>query len=244
MEPLPVDPLSYSKDVDEETLKEIKRLDALKNDMASGYRGYLERHPELTLMLDEFIKKVLLEKPDDVYAFAKSYFVDPNAGDHITRVAPVVIAGPSGVGKGTIIRRLMELFPNKFAFSCSHTTRSRREGEEDGVHYHFATRESMQEAIDKGEFIEHAEVHGNLYGTSVAAVEELSGNGKICVLDIDVQGVQAVKKANLEPYYVFVTPPSMEVLEQRLRDRGTEDKESVIRRLGKAKEEMDYGNSE
>ncbi|CAN0031982.1 unnamed protein product, partial [Discosporangium mesarthrocarpum] len=240
-----VDPLAYAHDADDETLQEISRLDAIKNKLMKDHDDYLEAHPEVTAMLDDFVRRVLLEQPKDVYAFARKHF-----GGVTNGLAPVVIAGPSGVGKGTIIRRFMESFPDKFGFSCSHTTRGIREGEEDGVHYHFTNREAMEEAIGRGEFIEHAEargfVHGNLYGTSVAAVKDVAGKGKVCVLDIDMQGVRSVKKSFLspKPLYVFVAPPSLEVLEHRLRERGTEDEEAIQRRLDNSKMEVDYGYSE
>mmetsp|Transcript_15130 Transcript_15130/g.20608 ORF Transcript_15130/g.20608 Transcript_15130/m.20608 type:complete len:414 (-) Transcript_15130:177-1418(-) len=156
---------------------------------------------------------------------------------------PVVFCGPSGVGKGTLIEMLMKRFPNdQFGFSVSHTTRKPREGEKDGVHYNFSTVETMKKEIDEGKFIEHAEVHGNYYGTSVAAVEKVQSAGKICILDIDVQGARSVKKSSLKPFYLFVSPPSMEELERRLRGRGTESEVSIKRRLKNASEEMKYGS--
>ena len=100
---------------------------------------------------------------------------------------PVVVCGPSGVGKGTLLNRLMAEHPEDFGFSVSHTTRQPRAGEVDGVHYHFVKKEDMEEAITRGEFIEYARVHSNMYGTSVKGVEDVRAAGKTCLLDIDVQ---------------------------------------------------------
>lgn len=159
------------------------------------------------------------------------------------RPRPVVFCGPSGVGKGTLINMLQERFPNsQFGFSVSHTTRAPREGEVDGTHYNFTTVDSIKKEIADGKFIEYAEVHGNYYGTSVAAVESVRSQGKICILDIDVQGVQNVKKSNLDPLYFFISPPSMAALESRLRGRGTEKEEDIQKRLKNASQELDYGN--
>merc|ERR1712071_567631 len=94
-----------------------------------------------------------------------------------------------------------------------------------------------REEIAQGKFIEYAEVHGNYYGTSIDAVAKVQNAGKICILDIDVQGVQKVKKSSLSPYYVFIAPPSMEVLEKRLRSRGTEKEEDIVKRLDYVAEE-------
>lgn len=157
-------------------------------------------------------------------------------------VRPVVIAGPSGVGKGTLIAKLMKEYPAYFGFSVSHTTRPPREGEVDGVDYHFTDRGTMATLIEAGEFLESADVHGSYYGTSKAAVSAVTASGKICILDIDVQGVQSVKKANLDPspMYTFINTPSMEELERRLRGRATESEEKIQRRLVNAKGEMAY----
>mmetsp|Transcript_4945 Transcript_4945/g.6046 ORF Transcript_4945/g.6046 Transcript_4945/m.6046 type:complete len:200 (+) Transcript_4945:147-746(+) len=158
---------------------------------------------------------------------------------------PVVFCGPSGVGKGTLIDMLTKKFPNdQFGFSVSHTTRKPREGEQDGVHYNFTTVEDIKKEIDDGKFIEYAEVHGNYYGTSVQAVESVKSKGKICILDIDVQGVRNVKKSALNPRYVFIAPPSMEILESRLRSRGTEKEEDIVKRIANAAAELEYGNAE
>ena len=119
-----------------------------------------------------------------------------------------------------------------------------REGEQNTVHYNFTTVELISKEIDDGKFVEYANVHGNYYGTSVAAVETVQKQGKICILDIDVQGVRNVKKSTLDAIYIFIAPPSMEILEKRLRGRGTETEEAVVKRLANAQEEVDYGMGE
>jgi len=156
----------------------------------------------------------------------------------------IVVNGPSGVGKGTLINKLMADFPSMFGFSVSHTTRGPRPGEEDGKHYHFSTREIMEKMIVEGEFIEHADVHGNIYGTSKGSVQDVVTAGKICILDIDVQGAQQCKEAELAgAQYVFVRPPSMEQLEARLRGRGTETEDKILKRLANAQGEIDFSET-
>ena len=107
----------------------------------------------------------------------------------------VVVAGPSGVGKGTLINMLMKDMEGKFGFSVSHATRKPRPGEVDGVSYHFVTVPAMEAAIKNGEFIEYAPVHGNYYGTSKKSVADVCEQGKVCILDIDIQGVKSVHEA-------------------------------------------------
>nr|XP_043620409.1 guanylate kinase 2-like isoform X2 [Erigeron canadensis] len=156
---------------------------------------------------------------------------------------PVVISGPSGVGKGTLINMLMKDFPTLFGFSVSHTTRAPREKEQNGVHYHFTGRNVMEEEIKSGKFLEFAAVHGNLYGTSIEAVDVVADAGKRCILDIDVQGARSVRASSLEAIFIFVSPPSFEELEKRLRARGTETEEQIQKRLRNAKAELEQGNT-
>lgn len=158
----------------------------------------------------------------------------------VMKARPLVLFGPSGCGKSTLKNRLLKDYPEKFGFSVSHTTRSPRPGETNGKEYHFTNRELMQKAIDAGEFIESAIYNQNLYGTSKKAVQDVLDAGKVCLLDIDMQGVISLKKTDMDCYYIFVKTPSIEELERRLRARGTETEESLSRRLNIAKEELAY----
>ncbi|KAM9831683.1 guanylate kinase 1b [Neosynchiropus ocellatus] len=155
---------------------------------------------------------------------------------------PVVLSGPSGAGKSTLMKRLMKEHEGIFGFSVSHTTRNPRPGEEDGKDYHFTTREAMQDGIERGEFIENAEFSGNLYGTSKSAIEDVQAKNLICILDVDIQGVRRIKETDLNPIYISIQPPSMEILEKRLRDRQTETEESLQKRLEAARIDMELSN--
>jgi len=169
---------------------------------------------------------------------------DGDGHGHVAPPGPLVLCGPSGSGKSTLMKKLTGEFKDSFGFSVSHTTRAPRPGETNGVEYHFVTRDTMGQLIKDGAFIEHATFSGNMYGTSRAAVEKVAGSGKICILDIDVQGVKLIKQSDLqEPSYVFIKPPSREALEKRLRARRTESEESLARRLSAANAEMEYGET-
>lgn len=157
---------------------------------------------------------------------------------------PLVICGPSGSGKSTLLKQLLANHGDWLALSVSHTTRKPRPGEVDGEHYHFVSREDMTKAIEDGEFIEHTEFSGNMYGTSKRAVRDVMAKGRICILDIEIEGVKNVKNTDLHPRYVFIKPPSMQVLEERLRCRGTETEESLSKRLQSAVKELEYGEQE
>lgn len=148
-----------------------------------------------------------------------------------------VVSGPSGVGKGTIVSRLIDELPTA-ELSVSATTRRMRPGEVDGEDYIFLDRTLFEEQARSGGFLEWAEYAGNLYGTPRAFVEDRIAEGKQVILEIEVQGALQVKEAMPDSRLVFIEPPSMEVLEERLRGRGTESAEEVARRLKAAEVEL------
>jgi len=150
----------------------------------------------------------------------------------------IVIAAPSGGGKSTVLRRIFAEVPD-LLFSISHTTRAPRKGEEDGREYFFLDPPRFRDLIAKDAFLEWAEVHSNLYGTSRAELERARANGKDLVLDIDVQGAAQIMKSHPQTVSIFLRPPSAEVLRQRLLGRGSESEESVRVRLQNATGEIE-----
>lgn len=153
---------------------------------------------------------------------------------------PIVISGPSGVGKGTLYDLLFTRHPDAFTLSVSHTTRQPRPGEQDGVNYFYVTREDFESLIASDGFVEHAQFGSNRYGTSKRTIQEQTAKGRVVVLDIEIEGVKQVRNSDLDPRYVFVMPPSVEELERRLRGRGTETEENVVKRLNRAREEIAF----
>jgi len=150
-----------------------------------------------------------------------------------------VISAPSGAGKTTLLRGVMSSLV-KVKFSVSHTTRNPREGEVDGVDYHFVSRDTFRQMIADNMFLEHAEVHDNFYGTSHAAIEEQLQDGFDVILDIDVQGAAILRKnPQVDAAFIFIAPPSLVELERRLRGRGTENEEKVRLRLINARTELE-----
>lgn len=148
-----------------------------------------------------------------------------------------ILSGPSGVGKGTVRARLFEKIPG-LVYSISCTTRSPREGEIDGVHYRFIDDAAFDSFVREGRFLEWARVHENRYGTLRADVENQLSEGRSVVLEIDVQGALQVKRKMPESVMIFIMPPSMRELEERLSGRGTEETEMVRIRLRNAESEL------
>lgn len=149
-----------------------------------------------------------------------------------------IVTAASGTGKTTLVSRLSSR-EQDIRVSISHTTRAPREGEQNGVHYHFVSKNEFEEMIAANAFIEYAQVYGNYYGTSLAAVESLKKAGFNVILEIDVQGAAQIRQLLPDATSIFILPPSMAELNERLINRGTDSQEVIQYRLGKAREEIE-----
>jgi guanylate kinase len=150
-----------------------------------------------------------------------------------------IVAAPSGAGKSSLVNAVLAEDPT-LVLSVSHTTRAPRAGEADGREYHFVDRATFQRMIDAAQFLESAEVHGNLYGTSQAAVQGVRESGRDVLLEIDWQGAQQVRRIFPDAVGIFILPPSMAELERRLRGRGQDGEDTIARRLAAAADEVSH----
>ena len=162
--------------------------------------------------------------------------------DKLSEGKLIVVTGPSGVGKGTLLRKLIDRYPDRILFSISATTRSPRAGEEHGREYFFWDRAEFEQKRDADEFLEWAEYAGNLYGTPRQAIDQAIAIGKIVLLEIELEGARQVAKSFPSAQRIFIAPPSMAVLESRLRDRSTDSEAQIIKRLHHAELEVAAAN--
>ena len=151
----------------------------------------------------------------------------------------IVISGPSGVGKGTVIKEVMKDPELNLSYSVSMTTREKREGEQEGVNYYYVTREQFEKTRDEGGLLEWTEFVGNYYGTPLSEIERLRSEGKNALLEIEVEGCRQVKEKVPDALTIFIVPPSLKELEKRIRGRRTEAEEIVQQRLAKASKELE-----
>lgn len=161
---------------------------------------------------------------------------EENSGD-AGRGTVLVVSGPSGVGKSTIVKKL--LTHPRYVLSVSATTRPMRPGEEEGREYYFLSTEQFKRWMDEGKFIEHVELFGNYYGTPAKPLRDAVNEGKVYVLDIDVQGAIRLRGEKVEGIYILLEPPGMDELEKRLKGRATESEEQLRERVGHAEWELD-----
>ncbi len=150
----------------------------------------------------------------------------------------IVLTGPSGVGKGTLMQKLLQLHPELY-YSVSATTRSPRPGEINGQNYYFITRSQFEKLVAQGEFLEWAEFAGNYYGTPRAAVLEQIQSGKLVILEIELEGARQIRASYPNALSIFILPPSFSELEKRIRGRGQDSQEAIARRLNRAQEEIE-----
>ncbi|PIS10354.1 MAG: guanylate kinase [Bdellovibrio sp. CG10_big_fil_rev_8_21_14_0_10_47_8] len=157
------------------------------------------------------------------------------------QVKVILISAPSGGGKTTLMQKLVNEYPLDFQFSVSTTTRAPRAGEINGKDYHFSTMEKFQEMVEKNQFVEWAQVHNNFYGTSKKTVQDILNSGKSAVLLVDIQGAENIRQQLPgQTLSLFIVPPSMQILEQRLRARGTDSEQVIQNRLKNAREELKH----
>jgi len=214
----------------------------VKDEVKKEHTTYINKHPEIRQLLNDFLSTVLLEKPDDVYAYAQEYFSYFNTEKEPEQYKPLVLSGPPGVGKETLIQMLLKHFPDKFEVSISHTSRKPRPDEQEGERYFFISPEEFTSEITRYSFIEYSQVDGDYYGTHKQYLKAAMERSKVCIIKVDFKGAQSVSKSGADCNYVWIDPPSVAELKERLIRRG-EDQETVEGVVKDAENEMKQAKS-
>lgn len=200
---------------------------------------YLAAHPELRQLLSDYVAKLLMSKPEDVYQFTRLHFKFFEKRSRGCELRPLVITAPSGCGKGTLISRLLRDFPHVFAQSLSDTTREPRAGEVCGYKYIFTTKAKFEENIAASNYLEHVSYNGEYYGTNRRVVEEILASGRLCIVEIEMKGARKIKQCGFDCNFLFVAPPTFETLRERLQKRGSETPARLESRLAIARDELE-----
>jgi guanylate kinase len=222
---------------------ELNKLQEGRDRFKLANQKYINAHPELRTIMDDFMASVVENKPSDILKFAVSYFGALRTSG--TAGFPVLcVTGPPGVGKSTIVKMLMERNPDAFQFPVETTTRTPKKEEKDGVHFNFVSSEQFQTMITNGEFLTYRQVYQNWYGTTLAAFDKVRRRNKICLMDTDVATTDLVRASSLESKYLFIAPKSVDALEKRLRKINRDTDVIIARKIEQAMEDMTKGTEE
>lgn len=220
---------------------ELQKLQKYKARLKGENERYAEDHPELRPLLDEFLAAVIRDKPSDIVKFGCLYFNSLRASTSVGP-SPLVITGPPVIGKTMFIRMLTERYPKAFGTPIVHTTRVRREGEVNGVDQWFIDKPKFDEMNSNNEFCDFYVMHTNYFATSIKAVSEVRAQGKICILDVSMEGIRKIKASDLECKYLFISPQSIEAYDSFLRKRGQDTEEKLLQKVAQCTTEMAAAN--
>jgi len=191
-------------------------------------------------VLNDFLSSVLLNKPDDVFVFAKEYFSPFNPTP--LKGKPIILVGPSGVGKNTLVSHVLTKYEGVFERKVSHTTRPKKVNEKSLKNYYLITREEFETKIKSNDFVEYKEIGGHYYGTCKKEMSRISDNGKIPIIEVDTMGAININKTGCEGNYLFIYPPSFEELRKRIGNR-IETEEEFKKRIELAITEIELANN-
>ena len=207
-------------------------------EIIENHESYLLEHPEMREILNDFLTSVLLNKPDDVYLFAKEYFHPFNPTP--VKDKPFIVCGPYGVGKKILRKKVLAKYGDLFDYWVSYTTRPKKPGE-DSSEYHFVTKEQFAKMEKEKKFIESWENWGHMYGTSHDEIERIRNEGKIPYIEVNFKGANGLK--SIAANFVFLYPPSIEELRRRIANRTEDTEELFKKRMELAIKEIELANN-
>ena len=213
-------------------------LSTRKQKLIDSHNSYIVQHPEMREILNDFMSSVLLNKPDDVYLFAKEYFHPFNPAP--VKEKPFIVCGPFGVGKETLRKRVLAKYGDLFDYCISHTTRPKKPGEDDGD-YHFITTEVFERMKKEKKFLETCQNWDHYYGTSKEEMDRIRADGKIPYIEVNYKGANQL--TSIAANFVFLYPPGIEELRRRIANRTEDTEELFKKRMQLAIEEIQQANN-
>lgn len=220
-------------------MEELGKLQKSRETLKEANTKYVGRHPELRTLLDEFSTAVLAEKPADIIKFGARWFGSLRSGG--MGFAPLIVTGPSGCGKTTFCEMLLKDYPDLFALPVQTTTRLPKRDETDGIEFHFVDEMQFDEMKNEEKFIHWWPVMQNFYGLTVAAVEEVHDDKKICLIETTMDTISSFKASPLDCKYFFIAPPNLDVLEKRLKSSQKYNAPQIEERMEAATLQMEEG---
>jgi len=218
----------------------LQYLSVRKDELIESHEEYVQSHPEIREVLNDFLSSVLLHKPDDVYVYAKEYFHPFNPTP--LRGKPFIIVGPSGVGKNTLVQAILKKYEGIFEKKVSYTTRQEKKHLKPGKNYQLISREEFEKKIQSKDFVEHTEINGHYYGTCKKELQRINDAGRIPIIEVDTAGAISINRTGLEGNFLFVYPPSFEQLRKRIGNR-IETEEEFKKRIEMAITEIELANN-
>jgi len=220
---------------------ELSKLTQGRDKMKKDNEAYIERHPELRTLLDEFVVAAIANKPADLVKFGAVWFATLRREGGMGH-APLCITGPSGAGKTSLVKMLTTNYPFLFANPIETTTRTPKPEEVNGRDFHFVSEGEFQAMVERGEFVEYHPVYQNFYGVTVRAAEMIRTEGKIALFDVGVEYANKIKSSSLDSKYLFIAPPSIEDLEDRLRLSDQYNETIIAQKVEAALDELDVAS--
>ncbi|KRX08660.1 P-loop containing nucleoside triphosphate hydrolase [Pseudocohnilembus persalinus] len=211
----------------------------IKTEIKQQHQDYLKNHPELREILNDFLSQTLLEKPKDVYNYARDYFSYFNIEEDLVKYQPLIITGPYGSGKSTLIKKLIETYPNIFQRSISYTTRAALPNETHGEEYYFVSKNEFTKEIQKNQFLQYEVKQDNEYfGTHLGKLNAIVNNGKIAILELDLDAAKNIIEQNPSYKFISISAP-FEQCRQRIEQRTDLDNEQLKQKLEISKSEIE-----